>query len=74
VGVARQYCGTLGKIANCQVAVSLHWSSAQASCPLVWRLYLPQQWLEDTARAQEVKLPAGMVYRSKTELALEAID
>jgi DDE superfamily endonuclease len=35
VGVARQYCGTLGKIANCQVAVSLHWSSAQASCPLV---------------------------------------
>lgn len=74
VGVARQYCGTLGKIANCQVAVSLHWSSAQASCPLVWRLYLPQQWLEDTARAQEVRLPAAMVYRSKTELALEAID
>ena len=74
VGVARQYCGSLGKIANCQVAVSLHWPSAQASCPLVWRLYLPQQWLEDTARAQEVRLPAGMVYRSKTELALEAID
>jgi SRSO17 transposase len=74
VGVARQYCGTLGKIANCQVAVSLHWSSPQASCPLVWRLYLPQAWLEDAARAQEVKLPAGMVYRSKTELALEAID
>jgi SRSO17 transposase len=41
VGVARQYCGTLGKIANCQVAVSLHWSSAEASCPLIWRLYLP---------------------------------
>jgi SRSO17 transposase len=74
VGVARQYCGTLGKIANCQVAVSLHWSSAQASCPLVWRLYLPPQWLEDTARAQEVRLPPGTVYRSKTELALEAID
>jgi SRSO17 transposase len=74
VGVARQYCGTLGKIANCQVAVSLHWSSAQASCPLVWRLYLPQQWLADTARATEVRLPAGMVYRSKTELALAATD
>src|SRR5262244_1162029 len=70
VGVARQYCGALGKIANCQVAVSLHWSSAQASCPLVWRLYLPQQWLEDTTRAQEVRLPPGMGYRSKTELAL----
>jgi SRSO17 transposase len=74
VGVARQYCGTLGKIANCQVAVSLHWSSTEASCPLVWRLYLPRQWLEDPARAQEVKLPPGMAYRSKTELALEAVD
>src|ERR1700740_810962 len=71
VGGARQYCGTLCKIANCHVAVSLHWSSAQASCPLVWRLYLPQQWLEDTARVKEVRLPAGMVYRSKSELALE---
>jgi len=74
VGVGRQYCGTLGKIANCQVAVSLHWSSAEASCPLVWRLYLPKEWLEDAERAQEVKLPPGTVYRSKTELALEAVD
>jgi SRSO17 transposase len=63
-----------GKIANCQVAVSLHWSSAQASCPLVWRLYLPQPWLADAARAHEVRLAPGMVYQSKTELALEAID
>ena len=74
VGVARQYCGALGKIANCQVAVSLHWSSAEASCPVVWRLYLPQGWLEDAARAEEVKLPPGTVYRTKTELAREAID
>jgi SRSO17 transposase len=74
VGVARQYCGTLGKIANCQVAVSLHWASAEASCPLVWRLYLPKAWLEDPARAHEVRLPPGIVYRSKTELALEAVD
>jgi len=74
VGVARQYCGTLGKVANCQVAVSLHWSSAEASCPLVWRLYLPQEWFEDEARAEEVKLPPGTVYRSKRELALEGID
>ena len=41
VGVARQYCGALGKIANCQVAVSLHWGTCEASCPLAWRLYLP---------------------------------
>jgi len=74
VGVARQYCGTLGKVANCQVAVSLHWSSAESSCPIVWRLYLPKPWLEDTERAAEVKLPLGMAYRSKTELALEVID
>src|SRR5208283_5936342 len=57
VGVARQYCGALGKVANCQVAVTLHWSSAEASCPLGWRLYLPRVWFEDRKRAQEVKLP-----------------
>ena len=59
VGVARQYCGALGKIANCQVAVSLHWSSAEASCPLGWRLYLPEEWIEDAQRAQEVKVARG---------------
>jgi SRSO17 transposase len=74
VGVARQYCGALGKVANCQVAVTLHWSSAEASCPLGWRLYLPQAWIEDEQRAREVKLPEGLVYRTPTELALELID
>jgi SRSO17 transposase len=72
--VARQYCGTLGKIANCQVAVSLHWSSTSASCPLSWRLYLPKEWLADKERAAEVKLPEEIRYRSKTELALDLID
>jgi SRSO17 transposase len=56
------------------VAVTLHWSSAEASCPLGWRLYLPRVWFEDRKRAQEVKLPEGLVYRSQTELALELID
>ena len=74
VGVARQYCGALGKVANCQVAVTLHWSSAEASCPLGWRLYLPQAWIEDRERAREVKLPEGVVYRSQAELALQLID
>jgi SRSO17 transposase len=74
VGVARQYCGALGKVANCQVAVSLHWSSAEASCPILWRLYLPKEWLEDAERAAEVKLPPNTSYRSKTALALELID
>jgi SRSO17 transposase len=74
VGVARQYCGALGKVANCQVAVSLHWSTAQMSCPLSWRLYLPRLWLEDPHRRALGKIPADQVYRSKTELALELID
>jgi SRSO17 transposase len=74
VGVARQYCGALGKVANCQVAVSLHWSSPEASCPLGWRLYLPREWIEDRERAERVKLPADMPYKSKTELGLELID
>jgi SRSO17 transposase len=74
VGVARQYCGALGKVANCQVAVTLHWSSAQASCPLGWRLYLPRAWVEDEERGREVKLPEKLTYRSQAELALELID
>ncbi len=74
VGVTRQYCGALGKIANCQVAVTLHWSSREASCPLGWRLYLPQEWVNDPERLAKVKAPAGIVYKSKSELALELID
>jgi len=74
VGVARQYCGALGKVANCQVAVSLHWSTAQMSCPLSWRLYLPRLWLEDPQRRALGKIPPAQVYQSKTQLALELID
>jgi SRSO17 transposase len=74
VGVARQYCGALGKVANCQVAVSLHWSTCEASCPLAWRLYLPQSWLETPARRIEGKIPEHIVYRSKNQLALELVD
>jgi SRSO17 transposase len=74
VGVARQYCGALGKIANCQVAVSLHWSSMEFSCPMSWRLYLPPEWFADPQRAAEVKLPVEINYQSKTKLALDLID
>lgn len=74
VGVARQYCGALGKIANCQVAVTLHWSSWEASCPLGWRLYMPEEWVKDPERLAEVKAPPDITYKSKTELALELID
>ncbi|MCC6414745.1 MAG: IS701 family transposase [Opitutaceae bacterium] len=74
VGVARQYCGALGKIANCQVAVSLHWSTCEASCPVAWRLYLPQSWLASPARRAEGKIPDGISYRSKNQLSLELLD
>lgn len=67
VGVARQYCGTLGKVANCQVAVSLHWSGSRGSCPLNWRLYVPKEWVDDPRWAAHVRVPPGTPYRSKTE-------
>ncbi len=74
VGVARQYCGALGKIANCQVAVTLHWSSPQASCPLGWRLYVPKEWFEDLERAEKAKIPSEIEYEDKSQLAMELLD
>jgi SRSO17 transposase len=75
VGVARQYCGALGKAANCQVAVSLHFSTDKLSCPIAWRLYLPKEWTDDPERCEKVKIPEeARVYRSKNDLALELID
>lgn len=74
VGVARQYCGALGKIANCQVAVSLHWSTCTASCPLAWRLYLPAAWLATPERRAAGKIPEHIRYQSKNQLALELVD
>jgi SRSO17 transposase len=74
VGVARQYCGALGKIANCQVAVSLHWSQGAMSYPISWRLFLPEDWIKDPARRQEARIPAEVVHRPKQALALELID
>jgi SRSO17 transposase len=74
VGVARQYCGALGKIANCQVAVSLHWSTCEMSCPLAWRLYLPADWLATPERRAAGKIPEAIRYQSKNELALALVD
>jgi SRSO17 transposase len=74
VGVARQYCGALGKIANCQVAVSLHYACEKVSCPVSWRLYLPEEWTEDPARRSKVKIPDSVRYQSKNDLALDLIN
>jgi SRSO17 transposase len=76
VGVTRQYCGALGKLANCQVAVSLHRAdkSVSNSHPISWRLYLPRDWITDTERRQRAGIPAEVLCQSKNELALNALD
>ncbi|MFD9041166.1 IS701 family transposase [Streptomyces bottropensis] len=74
VGVAHQYCGALGKQANCQVAVSVHAVSDTASCPLNWRLFLPQEWAEDTVRRNRTGVPEDIGHREKWRLALDALD
>ena len=75
-GVQRQYCGALGKKANCQMAVSLHRAdeAAATSQPLCWRLFLPESWADDAARCQRAGVPPGTVHQSKQDLALGLID
>src|SRR3954467_7473330 len=79
-GVARQYCGTLGKVANCQIGVSVHAVTDAASCPLNWRLFLPQSWDDAAAATPEAAaaiaarraragLPADVRHHPKWRLA-----
>jgi SRSO17 transposase len=74
VGVARQYCGQLGKQDNCQVAVSLSLATEQASLPMAYRLYLPTAWAEDKARRRKAGVPAEIGFATKTEIAVEQLD
>jgi SRSO17 transposase len=74
VGVAPQYCGALGKVANCQVGVSVHAVTDQASCPLDWRLFLPEEWDADLQRRRKAHVPADQRHRPKWQLALELLD
>ena len=74
VGVARQYCGALGKTASCQVAVSLHLGTDRACLPLTWALYLPESWIGDPARRAAAHVPETVTYQTKGELALAALD
>jgi SRSO17 transposase len=73
VGVARQYCGQIGKQANCQAAVSLSVSTWSASLPIAWRLYLPEVWCEDAQRCGQAGVPEGVAFQTKPEIALEQI-
>jgi SRSO17 transposase len=73
VGVARQYCGQLGKEDNCQVAVSLSIANQHASLPVAYRLYLPQAWTKDDDRLRKAGVPQDIGFKTKHEIALEQL-
>lgn len=78
VGVARQYSGALGKVGNCQIGVSVNACSDEVSCPLDWRLFIPEEWDEEGEfnqdRRAKCRLPEDMHHVEKWRLALEMID
>jgi SRSO17 transposase len=71
VGVARQYCGQVGKQENCQTAVSLSIATHQASLPVAYRLYLPKEWADDAARRSKAGVPEDVTFQTKPEIALQ---
>ena len=73
VGVARQYCGQLGKQDNCQVAVSLSLANHGASLPVSYRLYLPRDWAEDPVRRAKAGVPEEIAFQTKPEIALDLL-
>jgi SRSO17 transposase len=73
VGVARQYCGQLGKQDNCQVAVSLSVATHQGSLPVAYRLYLPKDWADDPVRRAIAGVPDDIRFQTKPEIALRQV-
>src|SRR6516162_2848002 len=73
VGVHHQYCGQLGKQANCQVAVTLSIANHHASLPIAYRLYLPEKWAEDAARRKKTRIPREIEFKTKPQIAFEQI-
>jgi SRSO17 transposase len=74
VGVTWQYCGVLGKQANCQVAVSVSLANKTMSVPAAWRLYLPEKWALSPKLRAQAGVPRDVVFRRKWEIALDEID
>ena len=75
VGVQRQYCGALGKKANCQCAVSVHYAAPKGHCPLAMQLYLPESWLGDADRLDKAGVPpSSRQLKTKGEIALGLLD
>ena len=73
VGVARQYCGQLGKQDNCQIAVSLSAANEHASLPIAFRLYLPEDWAVDPVRRARAGAPEDVEFKTKPQIALDQI-
>jgi len=73
VGVARQYCGVLGKQDNCQVAVSVSVADERASIPVAYQLYLPDSWAQDRRRRRAAGVPDAIAFRTKWQIALAQI-
>jgi len=73
VGVTRQYCGQVGKQENCRVAVSLSLSTAEASLPMAWQLYLPEVWIQDKTRRKSTGVPPEVGFQTKPQIALQQI-
>lgn len=74
VGVARQYCGMLGKQDNCQVAVSVSLACDQGSIPVAWQLYLPEDWAQDAERRKRTGVPESVRFATKTQIALQQLQ
>ena len=74
VGVTWQYCGVLGKQANCQVAVTVSLANKTMSVPAAWRLYLPEKWAQDPKRRRAAGVPREIEFLKKWQIALEEID
>jgi SRSO17 transposase len=73
-GVKRQYSGTLGKIGNCQIGVSVHAVGKRGTAPLGWALYLPEDWCDDRERRARAKIPKSVVFKTKPELGVELVE
>jgi SRSO17 transposase len=73
VGVQRQYTGTLGKVGNCQIGVSLVLATRTEQVPVDFALYLPRSWTDDADRRAKARIPEDVVFKTKTELALDLI-